>query len=111
MALDFIKEMYIPIVLVICLCVGFIAKKWLPTDNKWIPTILAILGAILGCISFGGISLEAIGAGAVTGLASTGLHQLFKQLIEGGDTIIEIDLDNAELLEEERDDIEEEIQD
>lgn len=81
MSLDFIKEMYIPIVLVICLCVGFIAKRWVPTDNKWIPTIVTILGAILGCISFGGLSLEGIAAGAVTGLASTGLHQLFSQLI------------------------------
>ena len=81
MSLDFIKEMYIPIVLVICLCVGFIAKKWLPTDNKWIPTVVTILGAILGCVSLGGVSLEGIAAGAVTGLASTGLHQLFSQLI------------------------------
>lgn len=81
MSLDFIKEMYIPIVLVICLCVGFIAKRWLPTDNKWIPTVVTILGAILGCVSLGSISLEGIAAGAVTGLASTGLHQLFAQLI------------------------------
>lgn len=81
MTLDFITEMYIPIVLVICLCVGYVAKMWLPQDNKWIPTIVTILGAVLGCVAQGGIHLAAIGAGAVTGLASTGLHQLFTQLI------------------------------
>ncbi len=83
MDLSFITEMYIPIVLVICLCVGFVFKKWVPTDDKWIPTIMLILGAVLGCIANQEISLMSIGAGAVTGLASTGLHQLFKQIIDG----------------------------
>lgn len=81
MSLDFIQEMYIPIVLVICLCIGYVIKRWMPNDNKWIPTIMLILGAVLGCIATKGITLESIGAGAVTGLASTGLHQLFVQLI------------------------------
>lgn len=81
MDLSFIQEMYIPIVLVICLCIGYVFKKWLPGDNKWIPTIMLVLGAVLGCIAAKGINLEAIGAGAFTGLASTGLHQLFTQLI------------------------------
>ena len=81
MSLDFIQEMYIPIVLVICLCIGYVIKKWMPNDNKWIPTIMLILGAVLGCIATKGITLESIGAGSVTGLASTGLHQLFVQLI------------------------------
>jgi len=81
MDLSFIQEMYIPIVLVICLCIGYVFKKWMPGDNKWIPTIMLVIGAVLGCIASKGISLEAIGAGAFTGLASTGLHQLFTQLI------------------------------
>lgn len=98
MDLNFIQEMYIPIVLVICLCVGYVFKRWLPNDNKWIPTLMLILGAVLGCIATKSITLEAIGAGAFTGLASTGLHQLFTQLINGG----RIDE------EEEDDDVEEE---
>ena len=81
MDLSFIQEMYIPIVLVICLCIGYVFKKWMPGDNKWIPTIMLVIGAVLGCIAAKGINLEAIGAGAFTGLASTGLHQLFTQLI------------------------------
>ena len=87
MSIEMIKDFYIPIVVIACLVVGYILKKWAPTDNKWIPTLLAILGAILGCIAQG-ISLEAIVYGALSGLASTGLHQLFKQIIEGGDAEI-----------------------
>lgn len=87
MSIEMIKDFYIPIVVIACLVVGYILKKWAPADNKWIPTLLAILGAILGCIAQG-ITLEAIVYGALSGLASTGLHQLFKQIIEGGDAEI-----------------------
>lgn len=83
MNLEFITEMYVPIVMAACLVVGYVLKKWCPGDNKWIPTILVGLGAVLGCVASGGIALTYIVAGAVTGLASTGLHQVFKQLIEG----------------------------
>ena len=84
MDISFIAEMYVPIILVACLVVGFVTKKWIhDVENKWIPTIVTVLGAVLGVL-INGLNLEAIVAGAVTGLASTGLHQLFKQLIEGG---------------------------
>lgn len=85
--MDFLTEYYIPIVLVACLVVGYIMKKFMPTDNKWIPLTVTILGAVLGCIANKGISLEAIVAGAVSGLASTGLHQLFSQFIDDGEII------------------------
>ena len=81
MDLEFVVNMYIPIVMVICLCVGFIMKKFLPTDNKFIPLTLMILGAILACIYCKGVSIDHVAAGMVTGLASVGLHEVFKQLI------------------------------
>lgn len=80
----FIIQLYVPIIVVACLVVGYIVKMWIKdVDNKYIPTIVAILGALLGGITLGW-TLQSIVAGAVSGLASTGLHQLFKQLIEGG---------------------------
>lgn len=85
--MDFLTQYYIPIVLVACLVVGYLMKQFMPTDNKWIPLTVTILGAILGCIASKGISLEAVVAGAVSGLASTGLHQLFKQFIDDGEII------------------------
>lgn len=76
---------YIDIVIVgICLCVGFVVKKWIKdVDNKYIPTIVALLGLILKVISnlSGGITLDLIFSGLFSGLASTGLHQAFTQLI------------------------------
>lgn len=84
MDLNFITEFYIPIVLIACLVVGYCIKhiSWLAAiSNEYIPTILAVLGAVLGCVAAGTVSLENIVYGAVTGLASTGLHQAFSQLI------------------------------
>ena len=84
MDLSFITEHYIPVVLVACLVVGYCIKHigWLEkVSNEYIPSILAILGAALGCVAAGSVSLENVVYGAVTGLASTGLHQMFKQLI------------------------------
>ena len=76
---------YIDIVIVgICLCVGFVVKKWIKdVDNKYIPTIVALLGLILKAVSnlSGGITLDLIFSGLFSGLASTGLHQAFTQLI------------------------------
>lgn len=61
---------------------GFIVKKWIKdVDNKWIPTILTMFGAILACVVKSEVSAEIIISGAFSALASTGLHQAFKQLI------------------------------
>ena len=84
MDLNFITHLYIPIVLIACLVVGYCIKhiSWLAAvSNEYIPTILAVLGAVLGCVAAGSVGLENIVYGAVTGLASTGLHQAFSQLI------------------------------
>lgn len=82
MNLEFIIDMYIPVVMVICLCLGFCLKRFAPTDNKWIPLILMIVGGVLACAYSKDIAIDHIAAGMVTGLASVGLHQVFKQLIE-----------------------------
>ena len=78
---------YLNLIIVgLCLLFGFIVKKWVKdVDNKWIPTIVAIAGALLAVwINLDNVTLEAIVGGAVSGLASTGLHQLFKQWIDNG---------------------------
>ena len=81
--LQFLQELYVPVVMVICLCVGYVLKHWIKdVDDRIIPTVLAVLGAVCACANAWDINLEIIAAGAVTGLASTGLHQLFKQIVE-----------------------------
>lgn len=65
-----------------CLIVGYIIKKWIEdVDNKYIPTILTVFGALLNLL-VSGVSVESVIFGALMGLSSTGLHQTFKQYIE-----------------------------
>ena len=87
MSLDFLTNMQIPVVFGICLIVGFILKKFIKDlDNKFIPLILAVLGAALACVAQGGITLETILPRMFSGMSSTVFHQIFKQLIsENGD--------------------------
>ena len=87
MDLGFLTDYYVPVVLVACLIVGYCIKhiKWLDKiSNDYIPTILAILGAVLGCVASSAIDLNTIVYGAFSGLASTGLHQAFTKLITKG---------------------------
>ena len=84
MDLGFIQDYYIPVVLVACLVVGYCIKHitWLEkVSNQYIPSILAILGAVLACVANICITLDTVVYGAVTGRASTGLHQAFTRVI------------------------------
>lgn len=78
MDITIIDAYMIPTIVIGCLCIGYVMKKWLPTDDKWIPTVLLIIGAICGVIVFG-VDFEGIVKGMVSGLASVGLHQAFYQ--------------------------------
>lgn len=78
MNIENIDDYMIPIITAGALCIGYVMKKWLPTDDKWIPTVLLILGALSG-IFVCGLSYEGIVKGMVSGLAAVGLHQVFKQ--------------------------------
>ena len=86
MDLSFLSEYLVLVIVGICLCVGYIVKKWIKdVDNKWIPTICAVIGVILSVWMNGwSISPVIILSGLCSGLASTGFHQLFKQFIEKG---------------------------
>lgn len=78
-----LTEHFAVVVVIACLIVGYIIKtSFDKIPNKYIPTILAVLGAILNVI-VGGISLESIVYGAFMGLTSTGLHQAFTRFVEG----------------------------
>lgn len=73
-----IDEYMIPIIVAGCMAIGTVMKYWLPTDNKWIPTVLLVLGALSGAILFG-FDYEGIVKGMISGLAAVGLNQVFKQ--------------------------------
>ena len=85
MNLDFtqVTNYFVLVVLVACLVVGYILKtSFTSFPNKYIPTMLALIGMTLN-LAVSGLSIESAVYGAVMGLASTGLHQAFTRFIEG----------------------------
>ena len=85
--LNFLTEYIMPAIVGICLCVGFIVKKWVKdVDNKYIPTICTVLGLIIAIWMNGWIITPTIIlSGLISGMASTGLHQLVKQYVDNTD--------------------------
>lgn len=75
---------------VICLLIGQIVKAT-GLDNKWIPLICGVCGAALGIAGMflmpdfpAADYITAAAVGIVSGLAATGVNQVFKQMGSGG---------------------------
>lgn len=73
---------------VICFLIGM-AVKASPLEDKFIPIIVGVCGAILGVVGFKTMPsfpvdnfIDAIAVGIASGLAATGFHQIGKQLSE-----------------------------
>lgn len=83
MDITFLTEFAVPIIVGICLCVGYIVKNMIPSDgiNKYIPLIMGALGVALNVWINLGITPQILLGGLFSGLASTGMHQVFKNLI------------------------------
>lgn len=78
-----LTQYFVLVVMIACLVVGYIIKtSFDKVPNKYIPTILAAIGAVLNMI-VSGLSVESVVYGALMGLASTGLHQAFTRFVEG----------------------------
>ena len=76
-------------IVVIAYIIGIIVKNIDAIDDKWIPAICGIVGAPLGVLALHVVPdfpatdyLTAIAVGIVSGLAATGINQVFKQLHE-----------------------------
>ena len=90
MDLEFMGIASVAAITVICFLIAE-AIKATPLDNKWLPVICGFLG---GCLGIAGMYLmsdfpahdilTAIAVGIVSGLAATGVHQIYKQLSEKG---------------------------
>ena len=83
MDITILTEYTVPIIVGICLCVGYIIKNMIPSDgiNKYIPLIMGALGVALNIWINLGITPQILLGGLFSGLASTGMHQVFKNLI------------------------------
>lgn len=73
---------------VICYLIGVVCKAFDGIDDKYIPSVVGVSGAVLGVIGFmvkvpefpATDILTAVAVGIVSGLASTGVNQMIKQL-------------------------------
>jgi Ni,Fe-hydrogenase III small subunit len=83
--MEFLNDYLVLVVVGICLCVGYVIKHFIVTDavNRFIPLIMAVLGVVVN-VWLNGFEFtpEILLGGLASGLASTGMHQLFKQFIE-----------------------------
>lgn len=79
-------------IVVICYLAGLIAKVIPQVKDELIPVIVGIVGGILGVVGMYVIPdfpandvLNAIAVGIVSGLASTGVNQMYKQIKKEGE--------------------------
>lgn len=85
MNIDFLFEYINPLILGICLLVGFVLKNafdWFP--NKYIPLMALTMGTLIAIlINYqSGINAEVILGGMISGLASTGLYEMVRNLLD-----------------------------
>lgn len=89
--LSTISTYLVPSVVILCLLVGYIIKNLIPNDsiNRFIPLIVGVLGVaatIFTAVTTGvPITVDAVVAGLSSGLASTGLFEAYKNLLNGSD--------------------------
>ena len=82
--LSYLLEFIDPIILGICLVLGYGLKNAFEKfPNKFIPLTAMIVGLILAIVVNlkTGITAEIILGGMISGLASTGLYELLRNLI------------------------------
>ena len=79
-------------IVVICYLIGLAAKTIPAVKDNYIPVIVGAFGGILGALGMYVIPdipaqdiLNAIAVGIVSGLSSTGVNQVYKQLKDGTD--------------------------
>ena len=83
MDVTFLTDYAVPIIVGICLCIGYILKNLVPTDkiNRYIPLIMGVLGVGLNAWMNLAFTPQILMGGLFSGLASTGLYEAFKNLI------------------------------
>lgn len=82
MDLSFLTEYAVPVIVGICLCMGYLIKTSLDfIPNKYIPLIMALLGLALNIFMTASFTTDVILGGLFSGLASTGLYEAFRNVL------------------------------
>lgn len=86
MDINFLLDYINVVTLGICLCVGFALKyaklfDWL--GNQYIPLSMLVLGTIINIlINWPDINAVVVLGGMISGLASTGLYEMMRNLLD-----------------------------
>lgn len=84
--LTFLSGYLVLAVVGVCLCLGYVIKTSLDfIPNKYIPLIMAVIGIALNVWVAGALTIEVLLGGMFSGLASTGLYEALRNIIEGGE--------------------------
>lgn len=87
MDISFVTDYFVPIVIAFCIGIGYVIKNVVPSEkvNRFIPLIVTVLGVVFNIWHTMSITPESVVGGIISGLASTGLYELFRNLINGGE--------------------------
>ena len=87
MDLNFLFEYVNIVALGICLCLGYVIKNSLDfIPNKYIPLIMLVVGTAINIImNLDSVTGSIILGGMFSGLASTGLYEAFRNVIQKKD--------------------------
>ena len=84
MDISALDNYFVLVIVGIGLCVGYIIKTSLSfIPNKYIPLIMGIIGVVLNVWTNNTFNAEILLSGLFSGLASTGLNEAFRNIIEG----------------------------
>lgn len=84
MDINFLLEYINLPILGICLMVGYVLKTaFVKFPNKYIPLAALILGTIIAIVVNvkSGINIDVVLGGMISGLASTGLYEMLRNLL------------------------------
>jgi len=83
MDLSFLTNYINPLILGICLMVGYVIKTAVPKlPNRYIPLSALVMGTIIAIVmNYPGINAEVVLGGMISGLASTGLYEMLRNLL------------------------------
>jgi anaerobic C4-dicarboxylate transporter len=83
MNIDFLLNYVNLVTLGICLCLGYVIKNSLDfIQNKYIPLIMLCFGTIINILcNLHNINAAVVLGGMISGLASTGLYEAMRNLI------------------------------
>lgn len=83
MDLEFLTQYCAPVIVGVCLCLGYVVKKWVSdVENKYIPTMNAMVGFLLSAwLGNWHLTPSILLTGLFSGLAATGVYEAFRQVL------------------------------